>query len=123
MSFSDPQSVTLPAPLAGTTSLPRVISGNRTSTYQSADGNITLVASSQVGNRIRRVLRLDHKKIAVDPLISTQNLERSMSCYLVFDLPVTGYSSAEALAVYTGLKTAMSASSDALITKLLGGES
>jgi hypothetical protein len=46
-----------------------------------------------------------------------------MSNYIVFDLPVAGYTNAEALAVYTGFKTAFTASSDLLITKLLGGES
>jgi hypothetical protein len=46
-----------------------------------------------------------------------------MSNYIVFDVPVAGYSNTEALAVYAGFKTAFTASSDALITKLLGGES
>jgi hypothetical protein len=46
-----------------------------------------------------------------------------MSNYIVFDLPIVGYTNAEALAVYTGFKTQFSASSDLLITKLLGGES
>jgi hypothetical protein len=43
--------------------------------------------------------------------------------YLVFQTPPAGYTSAEVLAVYTGWKTWFSASSDAVITKLLGGES
>nr|QDH88414.1 MAG: hypothetical protein H2Rhizo311759_000001 [Leviviridae sp.] len=42
---------------------------------------------------------------------------------MVFDLPVAGYTPTEALAVYTGFKTMYSATSDALVTKLLGGES
>jgi hypothetical protein len=46
-----------------------------------------------------------------------------MSNYIVFDIPVAGYTNAEALAVYAGFKAAYIASSDALITKLLGGES
>jgi hypothetical protein len=46
-----------------------------------------------------------------------------MSCYIVFDLPPAGYTSAEALAVYTGFKTQLAAGSDLLVTKLLGGES
>jgi hypothetical protein len=123
MSFADPQSVTFPAPLAGTISLPRVSVGNYSATYVSADGLVSLAASSQIGSRTRRVLRLNHAKISADPFLPAQNVEKSRSCYMVFDLPAVGYSNAEELAVYTGLKTAMSASSDLLITKLLGGES
>lgn len=120
MSFADPQTVTI----AGvTTSLPRVSVGNRSSEYQSADGLITLKASSSVGNRVRRVLRLDHSKITTDPFLPDQNVTRSMSCYLVFDLPAVGYTNAQALEVYDGLRDQAAASSDALITKLLGGES
>jgi hypothetical protein len=46
-----------------------------------------------------------------------------MSNYLVFDLPVAGYTNAEAKAVYDGFKTLFTASTDAAIVKLLGGES
>jgi hypothetical protein len=46
-----------------------------------------------------------------------------MSNYIVFDIPPVGYTNTEALAVYTGFKTLFTATSDALITKLLGGES
>jgi hypothetical protein len=42
---------------------------------------------------------------------------------MVFDIPTVGYTNAEELAVYTGFKTAYTASSDLLVTKLLGGES
>jgi len=120
MSFADPQSVTI----SGTAiSLPRVTTGRLSSEYTSADGLVTLKASSSVGNRIRRVLRLDHSKVAADVFQPDRNVIRSMSCYLVFDLPAVGYTNADALAVYAGLKGQMTASSDALITKLLGGES
>jgi hypothetical protein len=46
-----------------------------------------------------------------------------MSNYIVFDVPVAGYTAAEALAVYQGFKSQFTATSDALIVKLLGGES
>jgi hypothetical protein len=120
VSFADPQTVTIDGV---TSSLPRVSVGNRSSEYQSADGTITLKASSSIGNRIRRVVRLDHKKVSADAFLPETNVTRSMSCYLVFDLPPTGYTNAEALAVYDGLRDQLAASSDALITKLLGGES
>jgi len=120
MSFADPQSITISGV---TTSLPRVSVGQRQSEYQSGDGLITLKASSAVGNRIRRVLRVDHKKVSADVFVPDTNVSRSMSCYLVFDMPANGYTADDALAVYTGFNTAYTATTHALITKLLGGES
>lgn len=120
MSFADPQSITI----SGTPiSLPRVEVGTNRSGYLSADGLVAESASSTYGKRNRRVLRVDHSKITTDPFIPAQNVKVSMSCYMVFDLPPAGYTAAEALAVYTGFKTQFTASSDLLITKLLGGES
>lgn len=120
MAFSDPQSITI----SGTTiSLPRTSTGNGSSDYTSADGLVKLSANHAYGRRTRRVLRLDHSKITADPFIPTQNSKVSMSNYMVFDIPVAGYSNAEALAVYNGFKTLFTASTDALITKILGGES
>lgn len=120
MAFTDPQSITISGV---TTPLPRVSTGNGNSSYQSADGLITLAASSTYGRRTRRVLRVDHSKLTADPFIPAQNTKVSMSNYMVFDLPPAGYSNADALAVYVGFKTLFTATSDALISKLLGGES
>lgn len=120
MAFTDPQSITISA---ATTPLPRVSTGNGNSDYLSADGLIKLSASSTYGRRTRRVLRLDHSKISADVFLPAQNVKQSMSTYIVFDIPPAGYTNAEALAVYTGFKAVYTASSDALISKLLGGES
>jgi len=120
MALSDPQSITISA---ATSSLPRVSSGDGTSEYLSADGLIRLTLSSAYGKRTRRVLRVDHSKITADPFIPATNTKVSMSNYMVFDLPPAGYTNAEAQAVYAGFKTLYTASSDAVITKLLGGES
>jgi len=120
MAFSDPQSITI----SGTTiSLPRVSSGQGQSDYLSSDGLVKLSAANAYGRRTRRVLRLDHSKITADPFIPAQNSKVSMSNYIVFDVPIAGYTNAEALAVYSGFKSLFTATSDALITKLLGGES
>lgn len=120
MAFSDPQSITISGV---TTSLPRVSSGEHSGIFSSADGTIDLTASHAYGRRTRRVLRVDHSKISADPFLPAQNTEVSMSCYMVFDLPRVGYTNAEALAVYNGFKTLYTASTDAAIGKLLGGES
>jgi hypothetical protein len=120
MSFSDPLSVTI-AP-ASAVSLPRVNVEDNASDYQSADGLIVVRASHQYGKRTRRLLRIDTSKITSDPFKPAENVKVSMGVQLVFDLPPAGYTSTEALAVYTGFKTAFSATSDVMITKLLGGE-
>jgi hypothetical protein len=120
MAFTDPQSITI----SGTAiSLPRVSSGQGQSQYLSSDGLVNLTASHAYGRRTRRVVRLDHSKITADPFIPAQNTKVSMSHYWVFDLPPAGYSNTEALAVYQGFKALCTGTSDALITKLLGGES
>lgn len=120
MAFADPQSITI----SGTAiSLPKTSTGNGNGEYTSADGLVKLTAANTFGRRTRRVLRLDHAKLTADPFIPAQNTKVSMSNYIVFDVPVAGYTNAEAKAIYDGFKATFSASSDLLITKLLGGES
>jgi len=120
MSFTDPLSITISAV---TTPLPRISVGDDESEYQSGDGLIKVTASHSYGKRTRRVLRVDTSKITADPFKPAENVRVSMSNYIVFDVPPAGYTPTEALAVYTGFKTLFSASSDAMIVKLLGGES
>jgi hypothetical protein len=120
MALSDPQSVTI----SGTAiSLPRISTGENKSVYSSSDGTVDLTLDHAYGRRKRHVIRLDHSKYAADPFIPTTNSEVSMSNYMVFDVPVVGYSNAEVKAVYDGFKALYTATSDAIITKLLGGES
>lgn len=120
MAFADPQSVKISGV---TTSLPRVSTGKFESVYQSADGLIDLSVSTQFGKRRRAVIRIDTSKITADPFIPANNVKVSMSNYLVFDLPLVGYTNADAKAVYDGFIEALQASSSLLITKLLGSES
>lgn len=120
MAFTDPQSITI----SGTAiALPRTSVENNGSSYQSADGLVKLTASNAYGRRTRRVIRVDHSKITPDPFIPTQNARVSMSNYIVFDIPPAGYTNTEALAVWTGFKNLVTATSDKLITQLMGGES
>jgi hypothetical protein len=120
MAFSDPLSVTISAV---TSSLPRVSMMEDEAIYQSGDGLVQVQASHDSGKRIRHLLRLNHAKLAPDPFRPTENVKVSMSNYIVFDVPVAGYTAAEQLAAYVGFQAMYSASSHALITKLLGGES
>nr|UJQ85946.1 MAG: hypothetical protein 2 [Leviviridae sp.] len=120
MSFTEPLSITVSG---STIALPRTSVGNDRSEYTSGDGLRKLSASHDYGKRIRRALRLDATKISPDPFKPAENVKNSMSVYMVFDVPIAGYDAAAVLAEYTGFKTLFSASSDAMIVKLLGGES
>lgn len=117
--LADPQSVTISG---ATVSLPRVSSEKNSGTFKSNDGTVTETVSHTYGKRNRRMFRLDHSKVAPDPLISSTNIVHSMGAYLVVDTPVTGYTVAEAKAVVDGLIAQLNANSGALITKFLGGE-
>lgn len=123
MAFADPQVVTINA-VAQT--LPRVSSGVNSGAFLKDDRNVKLSVAHTYGSgklgRTRRTMRLDHRKIAADPLISAQNIEYSMSVYIVTDLPPTGYTVAEAKQVIDGFAAYLTASSGAKITQLLGGE-
>jgi hypothetical protein len=119
MSFADPQSITINS-IAN--SLPRIASGVNSGVFQKDDGNVRLSVSHSYGNRTRRTMRVDHRKIAADPLISAQNIQYSMSVYVVTDLPVTGYTVSEAQEVIDGFTAYLTASSGAKVTQWLGGE-
>jgi hypothetical protein len=120
LSFSDPQSVTIGA---STISLPRTGVGQDTAAYTSADGLTKLSASHAYGKRTRRTIRLDSSKLTADPFIPATNTQVGMSAYLVVDLPKAGFSVSDQTDVVKALMNALSASTYAELTKLLGGES
>lgn len=103
-------------------SLPRTSSKDTSGTFTKDDGNVKLLVSSSYGKRIRRTARLDHQKVAPDPLFPAQNSPYSMSFYVVADVPVTGYTIVEQKQIVDALVLWLSASSGANITRLLGGE-
>jgi len=119
MAFADPQSITI-ATVAH--SLPRVSVIANGSTYQEADGSHQLVAGSQYGKRTRRTVRLNVNKIAADPFTSGLNVSYNMSCYLVVDVPIVGFSQTEQFDNVVGLTSYLDASSGAIISELLGGQ-
>jgi len=118
--LSDPQSITINAVA---TSLPRTSSGDNKGEFRSADQLITELVSHQYGKRNRHLVRVDHSKVAADPFDSSVNAKYSMSCYIVVDVPPVGYTGTEQKQVVDGFLAQLSASSGALITKILGGES
>lgn len=117
--LADPQSVTINAVAI---SLPKTNQSNNSGQFTAADGTVQLTVSHTYGRRTRRAAKLQHSKIAADPLISAQNIKHSMSCTVVFDVPVTGYTAAEAKQVWDGFAAQLAASSGAMVTKILGGE-
>jgi len=120
MSLADPATITI----SGTpTSLPRTSVDDERSEYTSADGLMQLIASHDYGKRTRRMARLDLSKLTSDPFKPAENVKVSMSVYTVFDLPPAGYTNAEALAAWVGYNTYLTASTNAVVSKLLGGES
>lgn len=119
MAFSDPQTVTINA-VAQT--LPRTGTTGTSSSYRKDDGLVALNVSHSYGKRIRSSVRLDHSKIAADPLISAQSIRYSMSVYAVIDRPITGYTVAEAKQVADALFAYLTATSGSNVTKVLGLE-
>lgn len=123
MSIAEPLALTVST---GAVTLPRVSpDGKEDGVFRSADGRVELIVDHQDGKRVRRVVRLNTSKIAPDQFRDDQNVELSMSVYIVFDLPDAGigYTNAEALANAKGLIALCTASSDLVLTKVLGGES
>jgi len=122
MSLSDPLSVTISG---NTFTLPRVSVGDRKSVYQVGDETITITVSHlpTKGKGWRRMVRIDTSKIAADPFESGENNEVAMSAYVVIETPSDGYTPAEALAVWLALSGVLTASSNAAMIKVLGGES
>jgi hypothetical protein len=123
MALADPQTITINAV---TTPLPRTYGREFESAYTSADGlwKLSLNHNLVKQGRQRHLLRFDHSKIAANPMVTNQNERVSMAVYLVMEVPPPGwYSNTEQLQVYAGFKGLMTASSDAIVTKLIGGES
>jgi len=121
MAFPDPQSVTINAVAQ---SLPRTSSGSNSGEFTKDDGNVKVTISHQYGTRNRRTVRLTHRKIAADPLVAAQNLEYSMTTYVVMDVPKVGYTVAEAKYVVDALSNYLlaGAGSANTTTRVLGGE-
>jgi hypothetical protein len=117
--LSDPQSVTINAVA---NSLPRTSTAVNSGTFQKDDTTVKLDVTHIYGKRTRRLVRLTHTKIAPDPLISSTNIRYSMSVGLTIDVPVTGYTVAEAKQIVDALTKWLTDTSGSNTTKILGGE-
>lgn len=119
MALSDPQSITIGSAI----SLPRVSIQGYESVYQAADRTVTESVKHQPSaKRTRSLMRVDKTVIAADPLTSL-NGSYSGSVYVVMDFPQVGFTTSDRIAIATGLFTQLTASSNAVLTKLIGLES
>jgi len=120
MAFADPQTLTVNA-VANT--LPRVSSGETKGVFRKDDGNLTLqITSNSNVRRVRQAFRVEHRKVAPDPLMPATNSPYSLSVTLVVDTPVDGYTIPEKKQIVDALTAYLTASSGARVTQLLGGE-
>lgn len=118
--LSDPQSITI----SGTaTPLPKISSGDMSSKYRTASGDLALSIVHSASKRERSVIRLDRNKVGADPLDSTRQKNYSASAYLVVDAPLNGvgFTDAELEADIKGLTTLIA--STGFLAKFLGKES
>lgn len=103
--LASPQSVTINAVA---TDLNRIIDDGLSSTYTSADDTLSFVVSHQPSKtRVRRMVRIDKKVIAANPLTAIQQYQKA-GVYVVIDEPEFGFSSSEIQHLVEALKTWLS---------------
>jgi hypothetical protein len=115
--FADPQSVTVNAVAE---SMPRISTGDRTSTYRTSDGEFKLLISHSEGSRNRRTVRLTQEIVAEDPFTTGTNRSYVQHAYVVLDAPKVGFTITQQDNLAQGLVDYLS---DANIDKVIAGES
>lgn len=117
--LTDPQAVTV----GGTAiSLPRTGSDKSSSDYTSADGLSQMRVGQTVNASTKQTtISLKTNKIAADP-ITAVNSRKSDLWTITNTAPLDGFTVTEIRDQLIGLANALTASSGALITKILGGE-
>ncbi len=103
-------------------SLNRTGSGIDTAAYSTGDRAYRLSVAHSYGKRVRRMIKLFHDSLTANPLVAGQNVNSSVTVHLVVDAPV-GYDTTLLKQDVDGYLAMLTASSGALIAKLLAGES
>lgn len=117
MALPDPLSLTL----GGAQSLAKIVDDGLKSQYLTSDNLLTETVSHTVNSKRRTMVRLDQSKVAADPLTAVQK-QLVGSTYVVFDFPLWGFSTADKIAQFTALSGQLTASTNALLTRILNGE-
>lgn len=118
--LADPQVITID----GTAhSCAKISQGTESALYRNGDTTVVFRTSHQHNKgRTRSMVRVDQSKIAEDPL-TAENMRLGTGIYLVIDKPDIGFSETEIVNIYTGLAALLTASTNAVLKKLIGGES
>jgi hypothetical protein len=119
MALSDPQSVTIDGTAI---SLPRTSSGTNSGGFTSNDGATSLQVAHTYGKRIRRTISLQTKKYATDPTNNSLSVPVFATLRITVDQPLQGYTADELKLALVGFIANLTASTNANMIKLLGGE-
>jgi hypothetical protein len=104
--------------------LKRTGMGPNSGSFITNDGTHRLSVSHQLGNFNQRMIRFDRTQTVANPLSTGEYFEATDSVWLVSKTPKTGVLTVvQQKHLVDGFIAALSASSGALITQLLGGES
>lgn len=115
--LSDPQVITVNAVAK---SMARITVGDRVATYANSDETFVLKVSHQKSNnRVRTMARVDQQAVVADPITSVNDTE-TLSCYIVIDRPLFGFTAVQCDQLIAGLKTWLDTT---MVTKLYGQES
>lgn len=116
MALADPQTITVDS-VAQT--LNRISSEGQKSIYATADEVYRFTVSHQVsGNRTRRMVRVDKRVVAANPLDS-KNEYKSLGIYVVIDEPEYGFSDTDIWNVVAGFVAWLT---NANVLKVLGNQ-
>jgi len=118
--LTEPQSVTTDA----AHSLPRTGMNTHSGEFSNpTDGYDYVVTHEYSSARQRHVVWLEQQKIVTDPLFSTQNKQVTARVTLTVSSPQSGFTPTQPKELAKGLIGNLTASTDANLVKIIGGES
>lgn len=122
MALADPLSITVDGK---TIPLSRIATGDVSGKFTSSDQMTTVLVypRTTAAGRKANVIQLRQKKVTTDPLVSTTNIEVEASVAVTVNLPPAGFTSTDVVNLYAALASLLSGSSNAVLTKLVNGES
>jgi hypothetical protein len=121
MALTQPLALTIGSAL----SLPRITDDGMKGEYWTADRMVRETVSHAVtrgaSGRTRSLVRVDKDVVAADP-ITAINKTLTGSVYTVFDFPLWGFSEADKIAIFAGLNTQLTASTNAILKQIIALE-
>jgi hypothetical protein len=116
--LADPQSVTVNSVAQ---SLAKTSTTGQSSVYEKSDGTYKLTVSHQVtkGDRIRSLIRFDHKAVVTNPLDASNDYD-TQSVQIVLERPNFGFTSTDLANDWAGIKAWLDTT---MVGKIFGRES